>query len=147
MSAVVEVVAECVPPGTPVVVYACLPPRAGPPPVPDRVPYDVLRHVDAHGWVPVAAFVDRAAVLSSRADRPEWPKVLAMVEAGMARGIVAPSPVTLWFHPEERDSLVSWLRRTGAFVSTSSALTEPRRRKPADSRTGRPPATGAPRWP
>ncbi|MGP3948549.1 hypothetical protein [Streptomyces sp. 7N604] len=47
--------------------------------------------MDERRWVPVATFVDRAIVLSSRADRPEWPKALAAVEEGLARGIVVPS--------------------------------------------------------
>ncbi|MGP3922488.1 hypothetical protein [Streptomyces sp. 8N616] len=76
--------------------------------------------MDERGWVPVATFVDRAIVLSSRADRPEWPKALAAVEEGPARGIVVPSMVMLRFHPEERDSLAAWLEEADAFVSTPS---------------------------
>ncbi|AWK09584.1 hypothetical protein DDQ41_12375 [Streptomyces spongiicola] len=104
MSGVVQAAAHRVPAGTPVVVYACLPLAARVPREPGRALRDVLRYVDERGWVPVGTFVDHAAVLSSRADRPEWPKALAAVEEGRAKGIVAPSMVTLWFHQEDRES-------------------------------------------
>ncbi|MET9386992.1 hypothetical protein ABZY09_39765 [Streptomyces sp. NPDC002928] len=84
----------------------------------------------------MGTFIDRASVLSSRADRPEWPKALAAVEVGPARGIVAPSMVMVRFHPEDRDSLAAWQATTGAFVSTPGTLSEFRRR-PAETVTGR----------
>ncbi|MEU7116148.1 hypothetical protein [Streptomyces sp. NPDC046182] len=130
MSATIEAPAERVPPGARVVVYACLSPgTAAPKARPPQALRSVLRYVEKRGWIVAATFVDRAALLSSRADRCEWPAVLAMVEDGWADGIVAPSMVTLWFHPEEHDSFMNWLERTGAFVSTPDSLTDLRRRR------------------
>ncbi len=145
MSGVVEVAAHGVPAGTPVAVYACLPVGAKVPREPGRALRGVLRYVDKRGWVPVGTFVDRAAVLSSRADRPEWPMALAAVEEGRAKGIVAPSMVTLWFHQEDRESLAAWLDRTGAFVSTPGALRNLRRTTGGGSRSGRTMTIGGPR--
>ncbi|MFE2234148.1 hypothetical protein ACFXA4_16485 [Streptomyces sp. NPDC059442] len=108
------------------------------------------------GWTVAATYVDRAAVLSSRADRPEWPKVLTVVEEGRAEGIVAPSRVTLWFHPEEHDSFMGWLEKTGAFASTPDSLADLRRHRrdgsspentaaPKDTAVGPRPAAGSKR--
>ncbi|WP_143664481.1 hypothetical protein [Streptomyces sp. NRRL B-24572] len=108
------------------------------------------------GWTVAAAYVDRAAVLSSRVDRPEWPKVLTVVEEGRAEGIVAPSMVTLWFHPEEHDSFMGWLEKTGAFASTPDSLADLRRHRrdgsspentaaPKDTVVGPRPAAGSKR--
>ncbi|MCH0562154.1 hypothetical protein [Streptomyces sp. MUM 2J] len=133
MSDVVEARPQRVPPGTRVVVYACLSPEAVPTAAPEQGLRGVLRYVDERGWIPVATFVDRAAVLSSRADRPEWPRALAAVEEGRAEGIVSPSMVMLWFHQEDRDSLANWLNATGAFVSTPGTHTDPGRRRAGGS--------------
>ncbi|MEU8522869.1 hypothetical protein [Streptomyces sp. NPDC048577] len=89
--------------------------------------------MNERGWIPVATFVDRASVLSSRADRTEWPKALAAVEEGRADGIVAPSMVMIWFHQEDRDSFANWLDASRAFVSTPGTHTDPRRRRAVGS--------------
>ncbi|MEX0174416.1 recombinase family protein [Streptomyces sp. LMG1-1-1.1] len=148
-----------VPPGARVVVYACLSPGAAAPKAqPQRALRHVLRYVKTRGCTVAATYVDRAAVLSSRADRPEWPKVLATIEDGRADGIVAPSMETLWFHPEEHDSFMGWLEKTGAFVSTPDSLADLRRPRrdgsspentaaPKDTAVGPRPAAGSKRRP
>ncbi|GFH39469.1 recombinase family protein [Streptomyces pacificus] len=150
MSDVVEEPPQRVPPGTRVVVYACLSPEADPTTAPEQGPRGVLRYAHERGWIPVATFVDRAAVLSSRADRPEWPKALAAVVEGRTEGIVSPSMVMLWFHQEDRDSLANWLNATRAFVSTPGTHTDPRRCRavgspPVQTAAAPPLATGSKR--
>ncbi|MFF5714952.1 hypothetical protein [Streptomyces sp. NPDC012756] len=135
MSEAIEARPWRVPPGARVVVYACLSSRAAAPKAQPRQAAlrHLLRYVERRGWTVAATYVDRVAVLSSRADRPEWPKALAMVEEGRAEGIVAPSMVALWFYPEEHDSFMGWLEKTGAFVSTPGSPVDVRRQRSDDS--------------
>ncbi|WP_432033705.1 hypothetical protein [Streptomyces antibioticus] len=105
-----------VPPGTRLVLYACLPASLGE--VADHSVASTRRYVADAGWEVVETYVDRAAPFESRALCEGWHNALAAVEQGRAAGIVAPLLVMLGHLEEDRTNLAVWQARTGALITT-----------------------------
>ncbi|MFF5719277.1 ATP-binding protein [Streptomyces buecherae] len=131
------------PPGTPVVIYACLPPASPEAPVEppvdtDRVIESVRRYVAQRGWVTVREFVDYARVDEAPLwSRTQFQRVMTVVETGSAAGIVTPSMGMVAASPEEEAALAEWQRGVSGspFLSApvhAYALRPQERRVPAE---------------
>lgn len=111
-----------VPPGTRLVLYACLPASLG-----EAAAHSVAsaqRYVADAGWEAVETYVDRAAPFESRALCEGWHNALAAVEQGRAAGIVTPLLVMLGHLEEDRTNLAAWQARTGALITTPWAVVD-----------------------
>ncbi|MGW2886418.1 hypothetical protein ACWDDN_13875 [Streptomyces griseoruber] len=111
-----------VPPGTRLVLYACLPASLGE--VADHSVTSTRRYVADAGWEAVETYVDRAAPFESRALCEGWHNVLAAVEQGRAAGIVAPLLVMLGHLEEDKTNLAARQTRTGALITTPWAVVD-----------------------
>ncbi|MDX5564323.1 hypothetical protein PYK79_14630 [Streptomyces sp. ID05-04B] len=111
-----------VPPGTRLVLYACLPASLGE--AADHSVASAQRYVDDAGWETVETYVDRAAPFESRVLCAGWHNALAVVEQGRAAGIVTPLLVMLGHLEEDRSNLAAWQVRTGALITTPWAVVD-----------------------
>jgi hypothetical protein len=111
-----------VPPGTRLVLYACLPASLGE--AADHSVASARRYVADAGWEAVETYVDRAAPFESRALCEGWHNALAAVEQGKAAGIVTPLLVMLGHLEEDRANLAAWQARTGALITTPWAVVD-----------------------
>ncbi|WP_425245394.1 hypothetical protein [Streptomyces sp. NEAU-NA10] len=111
-----------VPPGTRLVLYACLPASLGE--AADHSVASTRRYVTAAGWEAVETYVDRAAPFESRALCEGWHRALAAVEQRRAVGIVTPLLVMLGHLEEDRTNLAAWQARTGALITTPWAVVD-----------------------
>ncbi|WP_316749215.1 hypothetical protein [Streptomyces herbicida] len=111
-----------VPPGTRLVLYACLPASLGV--AADHSVASTRRYVADAGWQTVDTYVDRAAPFESRALCEGWHNALAAVEQGRAAGIVTPLLVMLGHLEEDRTNLAAWQARTGALITTPWAVVD-----------------------
>ncbi|MBB5940432.1 ATP-binding protein [Streptomyces zagrosensis] len=117
------------PPGTPVVIYACLPPDSGrwleSPVDTGRVLESVRRYVHEREWLAIREFVDRARSNGVPAwERPELRQALAAVEAGGVCGIVTPTLSMLAAGAEETAVLARWQHGAGgqSFISAPQCM-------------------------
>ncbi|WP_431991939.1 hypothetical protein [Streptomyces albogriseolus] len=111
-----------VPPGTRLVLYACLPASLGE--AADHSVASTRRYVADAGWQTVETYADRAAPFESRALCEGWHNALAAVEQGRAAGIVTPLLVMLGHLEEDRTNLAAWQARTGALITTPWAVVD-----------------------
>lgn len=111
-----------VPPGTRLVLYACLPASLGE--IADHSVASTRRYVVDAGWEVVETYVDRTAPFESRALCEGWHNALAAVEQGRAVGIVSPLLVMLGHLEEDRTNLAAWQVRTGALITTPWAVVD-----------------------
>lgn len=108
------------PPGTHVVIYACLPAVDA-----ERVLGSVCRYVEQREWVARGLFVDRAHVDDvPAAKRTQLQAALAAVEAGEAAGVVAPAMGMLAASAAEEEALARWQHRVPGrpFLSTPGSM-------------------------
>ena len=110
------------PPGTRLVLYACLPASLGE--AADHSVAGARRYIADSGWEAVETYVDRAAPFESRALCEGWHSALAAVEQGRAAGIVSPLLVMLGHLEEDRANLAAWQARTGALITTPWAVVD-----------------------
>ncbi|MGV9564459.1 hypothetical protein [Streptomyces sp. NPDC003480] len=122
MSSVRQTAPLEVPPGTRLVLYACLPASLGE--AADHSVASTRRYVVDAGWEAVETYVDRAALFESRALCEGWHNALAAVEQGRAAGIVSPLLVMLGHLEEDRTNLVAWQARTRALITTPWAVVD-----------------------
>ncbi|MEU9453075.1 hypothetical protein [Streptomyces sp. NPDC048277] len=111
-----------VPPGTRLVLYACLPASLGE--IADHSLASTRRYVADAGCEVAETHVDRAAPFESRALRGGWQNALAAVEQGRAAGIVTPLLVMLGHLEEDRTNIAAWQARTGALITTPWAVVD-----------------------
>ncbi|WP_406437663.1 hypothetical protein OHB00_24705 [Streptomyces sp. NBC_00631] len=111
-----------VPPGTRLVLYACLPASLGE--IADHSLASTRRYVADASCEVAEAYVDRAAPFESRALCEGWHNALAAVEQGRAAGIVTPLLVMLGHLEEDRTNLAAWQARTGALITTPWAVVD-----------------------
>ncbi|MEU2600587.1 hypothetical protein ABZ669_26085 [Streptomyces hirsutus] len=111
-----------VPPGTRLVLYACLPASLGE--VADHSVTSTRRYVVDAGWEAVETYVDRAAPFESRSLCEGRHNALAAVEQGRTCGIVTPLLVMPAHQEEDRTNLAAWQARTGALITTPWAVVD-----------------------
>jgi hypothetical protein len=111
-----------VPPGTRLVLYACLPASLGE--AADHSVASAQRYISGGGWEAVETHVDRVPPFESRALCEGWHNALAAVEQGKAAGIVTPLLVMLGHLEEDRANLAAWQARTGALITTPWAVVD-----------------------
>lgn len=111
-----------VPPGTHLVLYACLPASLGE--VADHSVAHTRRYVAKAGWRTVETHVDQAAPFESRALCEGWHNALAAMEQGRAAVIVPPLLVMLGHVEEDRTHLAAWQTRTGPLITTPWAVVD-----------------------
>ncbi|MFI1563869.1 hypothetical protein ACH4ZX_12550 [Streptomyces sp. NPDC020490] len=111
-----------VPPGTRLVLYACLPPSLDA--TADNSVRAARRYARQAACEVVEEYVDRADPMESRAGCHGWHNALAAIEQGRAAGIVTPLMVMLGYGPDS-EHLASWQARTGAHILTSSCIDTP----------------------
>lgn len=109
-------------PGTRLVLYACLPASLGE--AADHSVASARRRLADAGWEAVATYVDRAAPFESRALCEGWHNARTAVEQGKATGIVTPLLVMLGHLEGDRADLAAWQARTGALITTPSAVVD-----------------------
>jgi hypothetical protein len=95
-----------VPPGTRLVLYACVPASLGE--AADHSVASAQRYISGAGWEAVETHVDWAAPFESRALCEGWHTALAAVEQRKAAGIVTPLLVMLGHLEEDRANLTAW---------------------------------------
>ncbi|MFD9109153.1 hypothetical protein [Streptomyces bottropensis] len=111
-----------VPPGTRLVLYACLLASLGE--AADHSVASAQQYISGADWEEVETHVDRAAPFESRVLCEGWHNALAAVEQGKAAGIVTPLLVMLGHLEEDRANLAAWQARTGALITTPWAVVD-----------------------
>lgn len=78
-----------------------------------------------HGWRVRGRYVDHVPLASLTVPRPAWSEVIAEIESGRARGIVAPIEAMCAYHTSQREQFGTWLAANRAFVAYAGLARQP----------------------
>ncbi|MGP4090202.1 hypothetical protein [Streptomyces sp. KR55] len=95
-----------------VVLYACTPSGET-----DRVLDPLRQYAAARDWDVAAELVDAVSVTWPTAVRPQWARLVELIESQQAQGIVTPMRSMCGLGNHEQDELDTWLATHHAFIA------------------------------